>query len=54
MKRIAILVIAATTQPVYVHYISTYWTELIRHVKPKFDSLVVILAVSRAEAIDFA
>ncbi len=32
MKRIAILVIAATNQPVYRHYISSYWTELIRHV----------------------
>lgn len=33
MKRIAILVIAATNQPVYLHYIKTYWTELIRHSK---------------------
>lgn len=33
MKRIAILVIAATNQPVYVHYIKTYWTELIRYLK---------------------
>ena len=32
MKRIAILVIAATNQPVYRHYIASYWTELIRHV----------------------
>lgn len=33
MKRIAILVIAATNQDVYIHYIKTYWTELIRHLK---------------------
>jgi hypothetical protein len=32
VKRIAILVIAATNQPVYRHYIASYWTELIRHV----------------------
>jgi hypothetical protein len=31
MKKIAILVIAATNQPVYIHYIKTYWTALIRH-----------------------
>ena len=31
MKRIAILAIAATNQPVYRHYIASYWTELIRH-----------------------
>lgn len=34
------LVIAATKQPVYVHYIKTYWTELIRHTratKPHID-----------------
>lgn len=31
MKKIAILVIASTCQPVYKHYISTYWTQLIRY-----------------------
>lgn len=31
MKRIAILAIAGTSQPVYRHYIGSYWTELIRH-----------------------
>lgn len=30
MKRIAVLVIAATHQPVYRHYIETHWTETIR------------------------
>jgi len=40
MKSIAILVIAATNQPVYIHYIKTYWTELIRHLgaaRPHID-----------------
>ena len=31
MKRTAILVIAATNSPLYVHYIETYWAQLIRH-----------------------
>ncbi len=31
MTRTAIVVIAALNQPVYHHYISTYWTEMIRH-----------------------
>lgn len=31
-KRIDILVIAATNQPVYRHSIASHWTELIRHV----------------------
>ncbi len=43
MKRIAILVIAATTHPVYVHYIKTYWTELIRHVKATRPHIDVFL-----------
>jgi len=43
MKRIAILVIAATTQPVYVHYIRTYWTELIRHLKAAKPHIDVFL-----------
>jgi len=40
MKRIAILVIAATNQPVYIHYIKTYWCELVKHTnaeKPNID-----------------
>jgi hypothetical protein len=31
VKRVAILAIAATSQPVYRHYIESYWTDLIRH-----------------------
>ncbi|MEY2959394.1 MAG: hypothetical protein RLZZ01_1962, partial [Actinomycetota bacterium] len=30
MKRIAVLVIAAVGQSVHRHYLSTYWTEMIR------------------------
>jgi hypothetical protein len=55
MKRIAILVIAATTQPVYVHYIRTYWTELIRHVKaakPHID--VFLLFESNTDLDEFS
>jgi len=40
IKKIAILVIAATNQPLYVHYIKTYWTALIRHLattRPHID-----------------
>lgn len=33
MKRIAILVIADTSLPVYIHYIESYWTELIHHTR---------------------
>lgn len=40
MKRIAVLVIAATNQPVYIHYLQTYWSELIKYTnveKPNID-----------------
>jgi hypothetical protein len=40
MKKIAILVIAALNQPVYIHYIKNYWIELIKHTndtKPNID-----------------
>lgn len=40
MKRIAVLVIAATHQPLYRHYIYTYWTKLIEYTnaqKPHID-----------------
>ncbi len=43
MKRIAILVISATNQPVYRHYISTYWTELIRHTAANVPHIDVYL-----------
>ena len=40
MKRIAILVIASTSRPIYVHYIKTYWAALIQHLnatRPHID-----------------
>ncbi|MEO0367409.1 MAG: hypothetical protein AAF197_01340, partial [Pseudomonadota bacterium] len=33
MKKIAILVIASTSTPLYVHYIKNYWAEVIRYTK---------------------
>ena len=52
--KIAILVIAATNRPVYVHYIQTFWTELIRYTnaeKPDID--VFLLFESAANLEDF-
>jgi len=52
LKRIAILVIAATTQPVYVQYIRTYWTELIRHLKVAKPHIDVFLLFEHATDLD--
>ena len=43
MKKIAILVIAATSQPVYIHYINKYWTELIRYTNADVPHIDVFL-----------
>lgn len=43
MKRIAIVAIAATSQPVYQHYIASYWTELIRYVDANVPHIDVYL-----------
>ena len=43
MKKTAILVIAATNQPVYIHYIETYWTELIRVLRAERPHIDVFL-----------
>lgn len=43
MKRIAILVIAATNQPVYLHYIASYWTEYIRYTNKHVPHIDVFL-----------
>ncbi len=43
MKRIAILAIAATTQPVYVHYINHYWSDLIAYTNAHTPHLRVYL-----------
>ncbi|MGB5705778.1 MAG: hypothetical protein WBM41_03035 [Arenicellales bacterium] len=43
MKKIAILVIAATNQPLYVHYIHTQWTQLIQHTRKHTPHIDVFL-----------
>jgi hypothetical protein len=43
MKRIAILAIAATTQPVYVHYIDHYWSDLIAYTNAHTPHIRVFL-----------
>lgn len=48
MKRIAILVIAATNQPVYLHYIKNYWSELIAHTNAEKDHVDVFLLFENA------
>ena len=43
MRRIAILVIAATDQPVYVHYINHYWSDLIAYTNAHTPHIRVFL-----------
>jgi len=43
MKRVAILVISALNQPVYQHYLSTYWTDLIRYTNEHVPHIDVFL-----------
>ena len=43
MKKIAILSIAATNQPVYIHYIRNYWTELIKYTNAERPNIDVFL-----------
>ncbi len=43
VKKIAVLCIAATNQPVYVHYIQNYWTALIRHTNAVVPNIDVYL-----------
>ena len=43
MKRIAVLAIAATTQPVYVHYINHYWSDLIAYTNAHTPHIRVFL-----------
>ena len=48
MKRIAILVIAATNQPVYRHYLRNYWTELIEFTRYNKRHIDVFLLFENA------
>jgi hypothetical protein len=43
MRKIAILVIAAVNQPLYIHYIRTYWTELINYLNAERSHIDVFL-----------
>jgi hypothetical protein len=45
MTRTAILVIAALNQPVYRHYIRTYWTEMVRHTNAETPDIDVYLPI---------
>lgn len=54
MRRIAILVIAAVNQPIYVHYIKTYWTDLIRYLsteKPHIDVFLLFEHGTKVEVL---
>ncbi len=44
-RRTAVLVIAAVHQPVYIHYIQSYWTELIEYTNSKYPDLDVFLLI---------
>lgn len=48
MRRIAILVIAATNQPVYLHYIKNYWAELIAYTNLDKSHIDVFLLFENA------
>ncbi len=48
MKKIAVLVIAALNQPVYVHYIKTYWSELIKYTNSETPHIDVFLLFEEA------
>ncbi|MEM7587715.1 MAG: hypothetical protein AAF560_30285 [Acidobacteriota bacterium] len=52
MKRIAILVIASTRQPVYLHYLKTYWTRLIRRTNAELPHLSVFLLFEHDAELD--
>ena len=45
VKRVAVLVIAATNQPVYRHYLAGYWTDLIRYTETELPHIDVYLLV---------
>ena len=52
MRKIAILVIAAVNQPLYVHYIKTYWTELIRYANASLPHVDVYLLLEKRTPMD--
>lgn len=52
MRRTAILVIAALNQPVYRHYIATYWTEMIRYTNAMTPDVDVFLLIQHDTPIE--
>lgn len=52
MKKIAILVIAALNQPVYIHYIKSYWTEVIKHTNAAMANIDVFLIIEKGTPMD--
>lgn len=52
MKRIAILTIAALSTPVYRHYVTTYWTELIRQARQRWPNIDIYLLFEHATALE--
>lgn len=52
MKKIAILVIAAVNQPLYVHFIKTYWTELINYLNEERTHIDVFLLFEHGTDIE--
>ena len=51
MRKCAILVIAAQNQEVYVHYINTYWTSLIRYTNAHVSNIDVFLLFEKGADI---
>lgn len=52
MRKIAILVIAAVNQPLYIHYIRTYWTELINYLNAERSHIDVFLLFEHGTEVD--
>lgn len=54
MRKIAILVIAAVNQPVYRHYIKSYWTEVIRYTNACKSNIDVFLLFENGTVIEIS
>ena len=51
-KKIAVLVIAAVNQPVYLHYIQNYWTDVIRYTNASVPNIDVFLLLENDVPLD--
>ena len=47
MKKVAILVIGALNQPVYLHYLRTYWSTFIKYAESELSSIDIYLLFER-------